>query len=42
MDVKVFIILETIFTMLHLKSCSEIVCTEGNNVVIAGLVEVGP
>ena len=42
MDFEVFIILETMFTMLHLKSFNEIVCTEGNNGVVVGLVEVGP
>ena len=35
-------ILETMFTMVALKSCSELVGTEGNNGAFAGLVEVCP
>ena len=42
MDFKVFIILETIFSMFYLKSGSEIVSTEDNKGVVAGIVEVCP
>ena len=42
MDFKDFIILETMFTMFALKSCSDVVGTEGNKGAFAELIEVCP